>query len=175
MMLTAPAGRGSESKKGGALIESVMMMPLILSLLIGTIELARVFYTYYTLEKVMADLARYIGTQQGVNFCDPADPSILAAENYALTGSTDSSDNPVVPNLTPAMFQILVERYDPAAQAMVPCDCSAAGCDASQGGRPPDYIQVSLTDGYSVHPFFWGFTIDPFPLRPAVTVPYGGT
>jgi hypothetical protein len=162
-------------RKGGALLESVMLLPLLLSLLIGTVELARVFYTYYTLEKVMYDLARYIGTQQGVNFCDPADASITAAENYALTGSIDTADNPVVPGVTPAMFQIAIERYDPSAQAMVPCDCSAAGCDVSQGGQPPDYIQVSLTDGYSVQPFFWGFTIDPFPLRPTVTVPYGGT
>ena len=61
-------------RKGGALLETVMLMPLLLSLLIGTVELARVFYTYYMLEKVMYDLARYIGTQQGVNFCDPADP-----------------------------------------------------------------------------------------------------
>jgi hypothetical protein len=162
-------------QRGGALIESVMMMPLLLSLLIGTVELARVFYTYYTLEKVMYDLARYLGTQQGVNFCDPADASITAAENYALTGSTLSAQDPVVPGLTPAMFQIAIERYDPAAQAMIPCDCSATGCDASQGGLPPNYIQVSLTDGYSVRPFFWGFTIDPFPLRPTVLVPYGGT
>jgi hypothetical protein len=162
-------------ERGGALIESVMMMPLLLSLLIGTVELARVFYTYYTLEKVMYDLARYLGTQQGVNFCDPADASITAAENYALTGSTLSAQDPVVPGLTPAMFQIAIERYDPASQAMIPCDCSATGCDASQGGLPPNYIQVSLTDGYSVRPFFWGFTIDPFPLRPTVLVPYGGT
>jgi hypothetical protein len=162
-------------QRGGALIESVMMMPLLLSLLIGTVELARVFYTYYTLEKVMYDLARYLGTQQGVNFCDPADASITAAENYALTGSTLSAQDPVVPGLTPAMFQIAIERYDPASQAMIPCDCSATGCDASQGGLPPNYIQVSLTDGYSVRPFFWGFTIDPFPLRPTVLVPYGGT
>jgi hypothetical protein len=164
-----------KNRKGGALIESVLMLPVLLSLLIGTVELARVFYTYTTLEKVMYDVARYIGTQQGVNFCNPGDPNITAAENYALTGSTDTSQDPVVPGLTPAMFQIAVERYDPAAQAMVPCDCSATGCDASQGGLPPDYIQVSLTDGYSVQPFFWGFTIDPFPLRPSVTVPYGGT
>jgi hypothetical protein len=162
-------------QRGGALIESVMMMPLLLSLLIGTVELARVFYTYYTLEKVMYDLARYLGTQQGVNFCDPADASITAAENYALTGSTLSAQDPVVPGLTPAMFQIAIERYDPAAGAMTPCDCSSTGCDASQGGLPPNYIQVSLTDGYSVRPFFWGFTIDPFPLRPTVLVPYGGT
>jgi TadE-like protein len=162
-------------RKGGALLESVTLLPLLLSLMIGTVELARVFYTYYTLEKVMYDLARYIGTQQGVNFCDPADPSITAAENYALTGDTASAQDPVVPGVTPAMFQIAIERYDPVAQTMTPCDCSAAGCDASQGGQPPNYIQVSLTDGYSVQPFFWGFTIDPFPLRPTVTVPYGGT
>lgn len=162
-------------RKGGALLESVLLLPLLLSLLIGTIELARVFYTYYTLEKVLYDVARSIGTQQGVNFCDPADPSIVAAENFALTGSTATAQDPLVPGVTPAMFQILIERYDPAAQAMVPCDCSAAGCDASQGGRPPDFIQVSLTDGYTVQPFFWGFKIDPFPLRPSVTVPYGGT
>ena len=162
-------------RRGGALLESVMLLPLLLSLMIGTVELGRVFYTYYTLEKVMYDLARYIGTQQGVNFCDPADPSIVAAENYALTGSTDTADNPVVAGVTPAMFQIAIERYDPVGQSMIPCDCSTAGCDVSQGGLPPDYIQVSLTDGYSVQPFFWGFTIDPFPLRPTVTVPYGGT
>ena len=163
------------NRKGGALIESVMMMAVLLSLLIGTVELARVFYTYYTLEKVMYNLARYIGTQQGVNFCDPADPLIIAAENYALTGSTATAQDPVVPGLTPAMFQIAIQRYDPAAQAMTPCDCSAAGCDTSQGGLPPNFIQVSLPDGYSVQPLFWGFRIDPFPLRPTVTVPNGGT
>jgi hypothetical protein len=157
------------NRRGGALLESVMMMPLLLSLLIGTVELARVFYTYYTLEKTMYDLARYLGTQQGVNFCDPADPNITAAENQVL----DTSG--VLPNLTPAMFQIAIERYDPVAQSMTPCDCSATGCDAGQGGLPPNFIQVSLTDGYLVHPFFWGFAIDPFPLRPTVIVPYGGT
>ena len=162
-------------ERGGALIESVMMMPVILGLLIGTIELARVFYTYYALEKVMVTVARYLGTQQGVNFCDPQDPAVLAAENYSLTGDPTSSDNPVIPGLTPTMFQIAVERYDPVAGTLAPCDCSATGCDASQGGLPPNFIQVSLVDGYNVHPLFWGFTVDAFPLRPTVTVPYGGT
>ncbi len=152
-----------------------MFAPILIALLIGTVELARVTYTYFTLQRMMFNLARYIGTQQGVNFCDPGDASVQAAINYTLTGSTDSSLDPIVLGLTPAMFQIRAERYDPVAQQLVLCDCSAAGCDASQGGLPPGFIVVSLTNGYQVHPLFWGFTVDPFPLRPSVRVPYGGT
>jgi hypothetical protein len=152
-----------------------MFAPILLALLVGTVELARVTYTYYMLEKMMFTLARYIGTQQGVNFCDPQDASVQAAINYALTGSTDSSIDPLVNGLTPSMFQIRAERYDPVSQQLSPCDCSATGCDASQGGLPPGFIVVSLTNGYQVHPLFWGFTVNPFPLRPSVRVPYGGT
>ncbi len=86
-------------RRGSALIETAMFLPLVLSLLIGTVELARVTYTYYQLEKLMYNLARYIGTQQGVNVCDPQDPAIVAGENYALTGTTDSAENPIVPGL----------------------------------------------------------------------------
>jgi TadE-like protein len=162
-------------RRGGALIESVMFMPILLSLLVGTVELARVTYTYYMLEKVMFNLARFVGTQQGVNFCDNQDATVQAAINYALTGTTDSSDNPVIAGLTPGMFQMRIERYDPNSQQLVVCDCTAAGCDTSQGGLPPGFIVVSLTNGYQVSPVFWGFAIDPFPIRPSVRVPYAGT
>jgi len=162
-------------RRGGALIESVMFTPLLVMLLVGTVELARITYTSYMLQKVMFSLARYLGTQQGVNFCDSQDPAVQAAINYALTGTSDSSDNPAVTGLTPAMFSVRIERYDANTQQLVPCDCSAAGCDASQGGLPPGYIVVSLTDGYRVNPVFWGFAVDPFPLHPSVRVPYAGT
>jgi hypothetical protein len=161
--------------RGAALVEAAMVLPILLALLVGTVELARVTYTYYMLQKMMYNLARYIGTQQGVNFCDSQDPAVQAAINYALTGNTDSSDNPIVVGLTPGMFQVRVERYDPVGQTLVACECSAQGCDASQGGLPPGFIVVSLTDGYLVRPVFWGFSVNPFPLRPSVRVPYGGT
>ena len=162
------------NQKGGALVETAMLMPIVMALLIGTIELGRVIYTYYMLQKVTFTLARYLGTQQGVNFCDSGDANVQAAINYALTGTTDSADNPVVPGLTPSNFQISIERFDPIAQQIVPCDCSSTGCDASVGGLPPDFIVVSLTN-FNVQPVFWGFAVDPFPLRPSVRVPYGGT
>jgi hypothetical protein len=162
-------------RSGGVLVETAMLVPILVGLLVGTVELARVTYTYYMLQRVMFNLARYLGTQQGVNFCDGEDPTVQAAINYALTGMTDSSENPVVPGLTPAMFSIRVERYDSTSKQVVACECSAVGCDASQGGLPPGYIVVSLTDGYPVHPVFWGFSMDQFPLRPSVRVPYAGT
>ncbi len=163
------------NRRGSAVVETVLIVPLLLSLLVGTVELARVTYTYSMLQKVMFNLARYLGTQQGVNFCDSQDAQVQAAINYALTGTTGSADNPVIPGLAPGMFQIRIERYDANAQQMVPCDCSAAGCDAAQGGLGPGFIVVSLANGYTVNPVFWGFAIDPFPLRPSVRVPYGGT
>ena len=156
-------------------MEAALVVPILLGLLLGTVELARVTYTYYMLEKMMFNLARYIGTQQGVNFCDSQDPAVQVAINYALTGNTDSSENPIVASLTTGMFQVRVERYDPVGQQLVACECSAQGCDTSQGGLPPGFIVVSLTDGYLVRPVFWGFTVNPFPLRPSVRVPYGGT
>jgi hypothetical protein len=162
-------------RRGAVLVEAVMFVPILLALLIGTFELARTTYTYYMLQKMMYNLARFLGTEQGVNFCDGQDASVTAAINYALTGSVDSADNPIIPGLTPAMFQISAERFDPNGQQLVACDCSAAGCDASQGGQPPGFIVVSLTDGYLMSPLFWGFTVNPFPLRPTVRVPYGGT
>jgi len=160
---------------GGVLVEAALFIPVFLMLLLGTIELGKVAYTYYMLEKVMYNFARYLGTQQGTNFCDSGDPNIAAAAAVAVTGTTDSSALPIVNGLTPGMLEVRFERFDAASQQVVPCDCSVAGCDASQGGQPPDFITVSLTDGYTVHPLFWGFQVDPFPLRPEVKVPYGGT
>ena len=161
--------------RGSALLEAALLTPILLGLLIGTVELARVTYTYYMLQKLMFNAARYLGTQQGVNFCDGQDPAVLAALNYALTGTTEPADNPIIAGLTLSMFQVRVERYNPVAQEVALCDCSAQGCDASQGGSPPGFIVVSLTDGYVVRPVFWGFSVSPFPLRPSVRVPYGGT
>jgi hypothetical protein len=161
--------------KGAALVEAVLFVPILLALLIGTEELGRVTYNYYMIQKVLSGLALYLGSQQGVNFCDSGDPIMQAAINNALTGTVDGSGDPIVNGLTPGMVQVSIARIDPVSQQLSPCDCSAAGCDASQGGAPPGFIVVSLINGYTVHPLFWGFSVDPFPLQPSVTAPYAGT
>lgn len=152
-----------------------MFLPILFALFIGMEELARTTYTYYALQKTLSGLARYLGTQQGVDFCNSADPILAAAINNALTGTYDGSGAPVIGGLTPDMIQVSVEQYDPVGGRLNLCPCGAPGCDTVNGGTAPGFIQVSLASGYVVQPLFWGFQINPFPLQPSVTVPYGGT
>jgi hypothetical protein len=166
-----PPGR----RRGSAILETALFVPIIFALFIGMEELARVTYTYYMIQKTLAGLARYLGTQQGVNFCNGADAILTAAINNALTATSDASGAPVIAGLTPDMVQVSIEQYDPVGGQLNPCPCGAPGCDPSQGGIAPGYIVVSLANGFTVQPLFWGFSINPFSLQPSVTVPYGGT
>src|SRR5258708_16494887 len=95
---------------GSAALETVMVLPFLLVLLLGTVEIAKITYTYYTLHKMLYSLARYLGTQQGTNFCDPSDPNILAAKNFALTGTSSASELAIIYNLTPDMIYIPAQQ-----------------------------------------------------------------
>ena len=171
-------GRGfttRPARNGGILVEAAMFIPVLVALLIGTVSIGKITYTYYMLQRTMYNLARYLGTQQGVNFCDDQDQTRINAINFALTGTSDASENPEITGLRADMFRIRIERFDAASGQMVECECSAAGCDPVQGGQSPGFITVSLIDGYTVAPVFWGFQVSPFPLRPSARVPYAGT
>lgn len=163
------------SERGAVMLETVMFTPVLLALLVGMIELARVTYTYVALEKVVYAVARYAGTQQGVNFCNADDPTVQAAKNLAVTGSLDGSANPIVAGLTPGMVQIHAERNSSDNQSLGACDCSVSGCDTANGGLPPDFIVADIPDGYPIQPLFFGFSVDPILLKPHVRVPFGGT
>lgn len=152
-----------------------MFLPILFLLLFGTFELARIAYTYYSLQKIMYSIARNAGTQQGVNFCDNGDPSVTSAKNLAITGTADGSSDAIVANLTPDMVQVRIERYNTTTGTIEECDCSVNGCDTAAGGLPPDYIVVSMPAGYPFAPHIPFIPTDPIPLRPTVRVPYGGT
>jgi len=171
--------RARKNQRGGALLETAMYMPVLILLFVGMVEIARITYTYYAIQRILAGLARYVGTQQAVNFCDDNDASVIAAKNFALTGTPDGDASAtgtlLVRNLTSDLVRIRLERYEPNSQQLIECDCSQTGCDASLGGAPPDYIVVYLPNGYTVRPVIPGVPVDPFQLRPRVRIPYGGT
>ncbi len=171
--------RRKSNRRGGALLETAMYMPILILLFVGMVEIARITYTYYAIQRVLSGLARYVGTHQAVNFCDDNDPSVIAAKNFALTGTADgdasSAGGLIVRGLTSDQVRVRLERYDTNSQQLVECDCSQTGCDASVGGLAPDYIVVYLPNGYTVRPVIPGVAVDPFQLRPRVRVPYGGT
>ncbi|MBI3207690.1 MAG: pilus assembly protein [Candidatus Solibacter usitatus] len=162
-------------RRGSSLLETALYLPILMVMVLGTIELARVTYTYYSIQKVLYTIARYVGTQQGVNFCDDTDTTVQIAKTYALTGTTDGSTDPFILGLTVDQIQVRIERYTAATGDIGVCDCSAAGCDVANGGSAPDYIVVSIPDGYPVTLTIPKLPLDPILLKPRVRVPHQGT
>ena len=165
----------ARTRRGNAMLEMAMWVPLLVLLLVGMSELARITFIYYTLQKTMYTIARYVGTQQGVNFCSDSDTIVTAAKNFGIGGSTDSSTNPILANLTADMVQVRIERYSTDTQDVGQCDCSITGCDLGSGGRSPDFIVVSIPDGYTVRPGIPYLTTDPILFKPRIRVPFGGS
>jgi hypothetical protein len=162
-------------RRGNSLLETAMFVPVLILLLVGMVELARITYTYYTLHKTLYTLARYLGTRQGANLCDDGDAEVASAKEYALTGATDGTAAPFLSGLTSDMIRIRVERSSADSAELGECECSVTGCDAGVGGRAPDFIVVSLPDGYPVRLTIPYLGSDPILLRPSVRLPFGGT
>ncbi|MBK5295445.1 MAG: pilus assembly protein [Acidobacteriia bacterium] len=168
-------GRGNKpGRVGSSMVEAAMWIPILVIMLVGMVELARVSYTYYTLNKILYTMARYLGTQQGLNFCDTGSESIETAKQYVLRGSPEATEA-ILPNLTSDMIEIRIERRNPDSGELEVCECSDAGCDASVGGLAPDYLVISIPDGYPIRLNIPTLQLEPVPLRPQVRVPYGGT
>lgn len=163
------------NRRGNTILEAALFVPVLVTMLVALEQIGKVTYTYFTLKKIVYTAARYIGTQQGVNFCDPADPNIVAGLNFAVTGTTDATAPALVQGLTTDMFVVTIERYDPVSQTTSACDCSNSGCDTGAGGLAPDSIVVSIPNGYAMTPIIPFLTLTQIPLKPQVKVPYGGT
>ena len=152
-----------------------MFMPILLLLLLGMIELAKITWTYYSLQKALYTVARYVGTQQGVNFCDESDTIVATAKNFAVTGTSDGSTDSLIRNFTVDQIQVRLERFTAESNEIGECACSAEACDTASGGRAPDYIVVSIPSGYPFTLAIPNLPLDPILLRPTVRVPFQGT
>jgi Flp pilus assembly protein TadG len=157
------------SRRGNSALEAALFVPFLVTLLVAMQQIGKVTYTYFTVKKVAYSAARYIATQQGVNVCDSADPSIVAGLNFGLTGTTDGSGAPIVTGLTADMFLVGSQSYDQASGTASTYDCSLSGVVA------PDLIVVSIPGGYQMTPIIPFLTQTTIPLTVQVKVPYGGT
>ncbi|MFN0169419.1 MAG: TadE/TadG family type IV pilus assembly protein [Bryobacteraceae bacterium] len=162
-------------RRGNSLLEAVFWIPIILLLMMGMFELGKLTYVYYMLQKTVTTVARYVASQQAVNFCDPIDTTVAAAKNLALTGTTDDGGTSFLQNLTADMIQVRIERFDVAVGELQECECSSTGCDATSSGRSPDFIVVSIPDGYNFTPRIPFVPLVEIALRPSVRVAFGGT
>ena len=160
-------------RRGNMVLEVAMWMPVLLLLIVGVIQFGKITYLYYTLRKIEYTIARSVSIGSGVNFCPGAgDPIIQGAIDFAVTGTSDGSGTPLVWNLTPDMISVTTECIDPATGLPGPCDTS--GCDGAAGAHRPDYVVVTIPDGYRVQPRIPFILLESFQLKPTVAVPYGG-
>lgn len=162
------------NRRGNMILESLLWIPFVLLLLVGMVQFGKLTYVYYTVKKTLYTVGRYVATAQGVDFCDATgDATIVAAKNFGLTGGTDGAAESPLPALTGDMIQVTAECVDASSGDIGPCDTS--GCDGLTGGRRPDFVVVSIPDGYQIAPRIPYMLIDPILLRPQVRVPFGGT
>jgi hypothetical protein len=111
-------------------------------------QLARVFYTYHTLEKALRGGAGLLARTSNVNYCDAGDPAITGAKNFIVYGNLQGVGTPILPNLGD-FLQVQAERQDSTSTTVNSCPCGSADaddCDISGGGRPPEFAKSS--DGY---------------------------
>jgi hypothetical protein len=132
---------------------------MLILILAGAIQLARVFYTYHALEKAVRGGARLLAGASNVNYCDAANASITGAKNLIVYGNLQGEGTPIVQSSTcdgsclQGLIQVLPEREDTTSSTVNACPCgtqSTDDCDISSGGRPPDFVVVNLGEGYPV-------------------------
>jgi len=158
-------------QNGSTLIETVMFVPVVAMLLWGMVELGRIAYTYYSLQKTLYTIGRMLSGQAGVNYCDAADPQVVAAKNYALTGTLDGSASALIGSLTIEMILVQAQKVDQATGQLAECACAVTGCDAAAGSNGPDFLVVSIPSGYSIQPNIPFVRLDAIPLKPMVMLP----
>jgi len=156
--------------RGNMALEAALFIPILVLLIVGMVQIGKITYLYYSLKKIVYTAARTLSIQQGTDFCDLAnDANAQAALAFAVN---DSTGNPIIPNFTVDMLQITTscDVQGAAGAAPIPCDVSACPTIAQR----PDYVTVSVPDGYMVTPRIPFLNLQPIPLKPSVTLPFGG-
>lgn len=156
---------------GNMVLEGALWIPVMVLLVVGTIQLGKMGYTYYALRKAVFSAARFLAVQQGTNFCDlAADANAQNALNFAV--NDPNTGTPLISGLTTDMLVISTECVDPATGAVGACNTS--GCGTAAGAQRPDYIVVGVS-GFTLQPRIPGLTLDPIALSPQVTVAFNGS
>jgi len=164
-----------QNKKGAALLESTLLVPLLVLLLVGGMEFGKITLTYYTLHKAVRGAARMAGLLRGGDFCNAEDTQLAAIRNFVVYGPEGAASAPLVRDFTPDQIVFTPERLDPLNPGITDCGCAGAdGCSPAEGGRAPDFIRVSIDSGYPFQPRIPFRTLDTILLRPNVRVPFGG-
>ena len=151
------------------------VIPLLMMLMFGAFQIARVFYVYQALQKSLRGGAGLLARSTNENYCDPTDQALLDARNFMVYGNIQGSGTPVVNGLTIDAIQIFPERVPEGTSAVNQCSCGDAdSCDVLAGGRAPDFITVNLGNGFPLEVPFPFVRFSTLNLRASVRMPVTG-
>jgi len=127
----------------------------------GAYQLARVFYTYHTLQKAFRGGAGMLARESGVDFCALDATTLANVQNFVVYGNFTPGETPVVQGLTTDMVNIAIERIPTGSTSPGACPCDAGGasgdpdsCDILNGGRAPDFVVVDIPGGFPMSVLF---------------------
>jgi Flp pilus assembly protein TadG len=103
--MLSPGQDASKQQRGFAIVEFLIILPLLLLLLLGTAEFGRTLYQYNTLTKAVRDGARYLATNAPLGstnsiVIDATDQA--ETENLVVYGNSLGAGAPLLPGLTTA-------------------------------------------------------------------------
>lgn len=148
----------------------------MMALLFGAVQIGRVYYMYHTLQKALRGGAGLLSRSVNVDYCNIGDLTLADARNLMVYGNLQGEGTPVVQGLTPDMIQILPERGVADTSGLTECLCTqeADSCDASAGGRAPDFVVVNLGSGFPLRVSFPFVNLGTINLKVSVRMPVTG-
>jgi Flp pilus assembly protein TadG len=126
-----------------------MVLPLLLMLVIGTIEFGRAYYHYNTLSKAVREGARYM-SMHGYTAAERTN-----AQRIAIYGNVAGTGTPCLPGLTTSNIVITPRNGGTTLAA------------------PPEWVKVSVT-GYTFQSMFPKIVPISASLTPGVEMRYVG-
>ena len=164
------------AEQGQAFAELAFQIPLMMVILFGGVQIARVFYVYHSLQKALRGGAGLLARSANVDYCNSADTTSADARNFMVFGNLQGEGSPVVQSLTTDMIQILPERRVAGTMGVTECLCTqdAESCDISSGGRAPDFVVVNLGTGFPLSVPFPYMNLGTISLRVSVRMPVTG-
>ena len=162
---------------GQAVVELAFQIPLMLALLFGGVQIARVFYVYHTLQKALRGGAGLLTRSVNIDYCSSSDAMLADARNFMVYGNLQGEGAPLMQGLTPDMIQIFTERGVAGTTGVGECPCTedADSSDVASGGRAPDFVVVSLGSGFPLSVPFPYVNLGTINLRVSVRMPVTGS
>jgi Flp pilus assembly protein TadG len=102
--------RRQSRQRGAALVETIIVSPLMLLLIVGTAEVTNAFVEHNTLTKATRNAARYLASNAilgTTGVVQLSDGLMAETRRLAVYGNLAGTGSPVLPGLTAADIQVL--------------------------------------------------------------------